>query len=135
MSNVIQETAELLGVRQLPTSGGHPQTDGLVERFNRTLKQMLSKVVNKGGRDWDELLGPVLLAYRATPHASSGMSPFYLLYGRDPQLPSQLEFRVPTVRSPVIETEYGQELAKELKQILVRSNRNRKSIMTREAKK
>ena len=51
LSDVLQETARLIGVRQLPTSGGHPQTDGLVERFNKTLKQMLSKVVNKGGQD------------------------------------------------------------------------------------
>ena len=116
LADVLQETAGLLGVRQLPTSGGHPQTDGLVEQFNRTLKQMLAKIVKKGGHDWDELLGPVLLAYRATPHASSGMSPFYLLYGRDPQLPSQLEFQLPVARYPVMETEYDQELARELKQ-------------------
>ena len=80
LSDVLQETAKLLGMKQLPTSGGHPQTDGLVEHFNHTLKQMLTKVVSKGGKDWDELLGPVLLAYRATPHASSGMSPFYTLW-------------------------------------------------------
>ena len=43
-------------------SGGHPQTDGQVERMNRTLKQMLSKVVKRNGKDWDELLGPVLFA-------------------------------------------------------------------------
>jgi len=77
---------------------------------------MLSKVVNKGGHNWDDLLGPVLLAYRATPHVSSGMSPFYLLYGRDPKLPTQLDFQVPVTRYPTVETEYGQELAKELKQ-------------------
>ena len=84
LSEVVQEVATLLGVSQLPTSGGHPQTDGLVERFNRTLKQMLSKLVSKGGRDWDQLLGPVLFAYRTTPHASTGMSPFYLMYGETP---------------------------------------------------
>ena len=48
LSEVVQEVATLLGVSQLPTSGGHPQTDGLVERFTRTLKQMLSKLVSKG---------------------------------------------------------------------------------------
>jgi len=53
LSDVIQETAQVVGVKQLPTSGGHPQTDGLIERLNRTLKQMLSKVVARGGRDWD----------------------------------------------------------------------------------
>ena len=71
LSEVLQETAELLGMRQLPTSGGHPQTDGLVERFNRTLKQMLA---------WDKQLGPVLLAYRAAPHSSTNISPFYWIF-------------------------------------------------------
>ena len=95
LSEVLQETAELLGISQLPTSGSHPQTDSLVECFNRTLKQMLAKMVTKKGRDWDILLGPVLLAYRATPHASSGMSPFDLLHGRNPQLPTALDFQLP----------------------------------------
>ena len=67
LSDVFQETAEVLGVTQLPTSGGHPQTDGMVERLNRTLKQMLSKIVSKGGRDWDDQLGAVLFAYRTAP--------------------------------------------------------------------
>jgi len=89
---VLRETATLLGVTQLPTSGGHPQADGLVERFNGTLKQMLAKLVTKGGHDWDTLLGPVLFAYRTTPHSLTGMMPFYLLYGRDSQLPSLLNF-------------------------------------------
>ena len=43
LSNVLQETAQLIGIDQLLTSGGHPQTDGLVERFKRTLKLMLKK--------------------------------------------------------------------------------------------
>ena len=55
LSDIVQETATLLGIAQLPTSGGHPQMDGQVERMNRTLKQMLSKVVKKNGKDWDEL--------------------------------------------------------------------------------
>ena len=39
-----------MGLKQLPTAGGHPQTDGLVERFNRTLKNMLCKLVEKKER-------------------------------------------------------------------------------------
>ena len=50
LSDVLQETA---GISQLPTSGGHPQTNGLVERFNRALKQMLAKVASSRGRNWD----------------------------------------------------------------------------------
>ena len=47
----LQEIVSLLGLDQLPTSVGHPQTDGLMERFNHTLKQMLAKVVIKKGYD------------------------------------------------------------------------------------
>ena len=115
LSNVLQETAQLIGIEQLPTSGGHPQTDSLVEWFNRTLKQMLQKLVSKGDKDWDKKLGPVLFVYRTTPHSSSGETPFCLVNGRDPNLPSTLSFSVPQVKYPVIETEFGKELAKELK--------------------
>ena len=75
LSDVSQETAQILGIKQLPTSGGHPQTDGLVERLHRTLEQMLSKVVCKRGKDWDELLGPILFAYRTAPQTSTGETP------------------------------------------------------------
>ena len=59
LSSVLQDTAAVFGIQQLPTSGGHPQTDGLVERLNQTLKVMLTKLVAKNGRDWDTKLGPV----------------------------------------------------------------------------
>jgi len=83
---VLQETARMFGLTQLPTSGAHPQTDGLVEGLDRILKQMLSKV------DWDELLGPILLAYRTAPHTSTDETPFLLLYGRDPRVPTSMDF-------------------------------------------
>jgi len=89
--DVLQETARILGLTQLPTSGAHPQTDGLVERLNGTFKQMLSKIVIKGGKDWDELLGPVLFAYRTAPYSSTGKTPFSLLYGRSHFITSRRE--------------------------------------------
>ena len=56
-------------------------SDGLVERLNRTLITMLSKCVEKHGRDWDEHLPYVLFAYRVSVHESTRESPFYLMYG------------------------------------------------------
>lgn len=58
----------------------HPQTDGLVERFNQTLKAMLKKFVSETGKDWDKWLPFLLFAYREVPQASTGFSPFELLY-------------------------------------------------------
>ena len=74
----------------------------------------MSKLVSKGGRNWDELLGPVLFAYRTTPHTSSGESPFYLVYGRDARIPSSLSFDAPVVKYHTLETQYGRALFKEL---------------------
>jgi len=49
---------------------------------------------------------------------------FYSLYGRDPQLPSRLEFHVPVTRYPIVETEYGKELAIELKEACTVAKQN-----------
>ena len=117
LSDVLQDIAFILGIKQLPTSPGHPQCDGLVERFNRTLKTMLSKLVVNKGRDWDKLLDPLLFAYRTMPHSSTGETPFFLLYGRDAKLPTALDFYSPRPKTPVIYSEYGKTLFQELKAI------------------
>ena len=61
----------------------HPQTDGLVKRFNKTLKSMLRKVLEGEKKSWDKMLPYVLFAYREVPQATIGFSPFELLYGRE----------------------------------------------------
>ena len=85
MSRVMKELLSLLQVKQLRTSVYHPQTDGLVERFNKTLKQMLKKAMDTDGKNWDQLLPHVLFTIREVPQASTGFSPFELLYGRRPR--------------------------------------------------
>ncbi|XP_042071507.1 uncharacterized protein LOC121812727 [Haplochromis burtoni] len=63
MSTLLKQVYQLLGIRSLRTSPYHPQTDGLTERFNQTLKQMLRKFVNDSGNDWDQWLPYLLFAY------------------------------------------------------------------------
>ena len=81
-SKLLSEPYRLLKIQAVRTSPYHPQCDGLVERFNQTLKMMLRKFVTKEGKDWDKLLPYVLFAYREVPQASTGFSPFELIYGR-----------------------------------------------------
>ena len=57
---------QLLGIRKTRTTPFHPQSDGMVERFNRTVKAMLSKFVNESQDDWDEHLPYVMMAYRSS---------------------------------------------------------------------
>lgn len=79
---LLSELYRLLHIHPIRTSPYHPQTDGLVERFNQTLKSMLRKTARTEGKDWDKLLPYLLFAYREVPQASTGFSPFELLYGR-----------------------------------------------------
>uniref|UniRef100_A0A8C1MIS2 Gypsy retrotransposon integrase-like protein 1 n=1 Tax=Cyprinus carpio TaxID=7962 RepID=A0A8C1MIS2_CYPCA len=85
MSRVMADLCKLLKIKQLRTTVYHPQTDGLVERFNQTLKQMLRRVAAEDRRDWDKMLPYVLFGIREVPQASTGFTPFELLFGRQPR--------------------------------------------------
>ena len=100
----MKEVEELLGFHKVNSSAYHPQTDGLVECFNRTLTSMLAKTVEVGGKDWDQRLPYVLFAYRAS-------TPFFLLYGRDPRLPTDSLMCLPKAKKLVGLQEYGRGLA------------------------
>ena len=82
MSALLAEMYGLLKIQRLRTTPYHPQCNGLVERFNQTLKSMLRRSATKDGKDWDKLLPYLLFAYREVPQESTGFSPFELLYGR-----------------------------------------------------
>ena len=83
MSQLFVELYRLLQVHPIRTSPYHPQTDGLVERFNQTLKSMLQKTGTDRGKEWDKKIPYILFAYQEVPQASTGYSPFELLYSRD----------------------------------------------------
>jgi hypothetical protein len=77
-----------LGVMKIQASTYHPQTNGLVERFNRTMKEMLQKYVDTRHTDWDVYVPYVIFAYNTSAHkALDGVTPFQMLYGRKPTLP------------------------------------------------
>ncbi|KAL5503369.1 hypothetical protein EMCRGX_G010306 [Ephydatia muelleri] len=87
VSTVIQSLCSKLGIKRTQTTPYHPQGNGQVERFNRTLEAMLSKVVADNQKDWDEHLQTVLFAYRTAVHDSTGFTPFSVMFGRSPTLP------------------------------------------------
>ena len=89
-SELIKTICKLLGVERTRTSAYHPQGNGQVERFNRTLESMLAKVVNENQKNWDTCLQKVLFAYRTSIHDTTGFTPFHLVFGRTPNLPVDL---------------------------------------------
>ena len=103
LSSLFREICRIFKIHKLSTSSYHPQTDGLVERFNGTLIQSLSMYVNKDQTDWDLYIPAVLFAYRVTPSDATQETPFYLIHGRQCRLPMDVDLVTNPNLSPSIE--------------------------------
>ena len=84
VNQVVDELLKTSGVEHKVTSAYHPQTNGLTERFNQTLVQSIKKHTESDPSTWDKWLPYVLFAYRTKVHASTGLTPFELMFGRQP---------------------------------------------------
>ncbi|KAG2190783.1 hypothetical protein INT47_012934, partial [Mucor saturninus] len=87
MSKILLHYTDQIKVHHKFTSAFHPRTNGKCERLNGILKQMLRKYVHGAIHRWDEYLDTALLACRIRKHRTTGFSPFFLTYGREPRLP------------------------------------------------
>jgi transposase InsO family protein len=94
-SHLMQEVLQCLGVKKTRTTPLHPQSDGMVERYIKTVEH-LRKVVASHQRDWDARLPIFLLAYRASTHDTPGLTPANLMFWRDLRLPGDLLFGAPS---------------------------------------
>ena len=105
-SRTFAEMCDILGIRKTRTTPYNPKSDGMIERFKRTLLGMISVMIDphKRQRDWDEKVKFATSAYRATPHESTGETPDMLMLGREILLPVDLTTRVNSKDEKVSET-------------------------------
>lgn len=89
-STLFTELCRSMGVEKLRTTSFKASTNGAVERFHATINSMLAKVVQEDQRNWDECVPMVLAAYRASRHESTGMSPNFIVFGRENRAPIDL---------------------------------------------
>ena len=141
LSDLIAEICKVLGMKKINTSGYHPQTDGLVEKFNSTLINMIAKSCEIHAHDWDEHLAHLLFAYRVSAQESTKESPFYLLYGRDPRIPTETALSHPTSPYNVNPDDYKIELMASLtnawklaKDHIVKAQQSQKHYYDRKSK-
>ena len=86
-ANAFTQYLKQLGIDHRRTTPARPQCNGKVERFNRTLKEILTKAINNQPTNWEDHIGDTLWAYRISINAATGYSPYYLLFGRQPRAP------------------------------------------------
>ena len=113
-SKLIAEVCHLLNIQKTRTTPYHPQSDGLVERFNRTLLDMLSTCTKDHPFDWEHHIRKVCMAYNSSVQASTGYTPFYFMFGRQARLPLDVMYDTgrPTALNP---GEYAVVLQKQLR--------------------
>ena len=117
-SALFKEIAKILGMEKTRTTPLRPQSDGMVERFNRTLKNMLAKFVNENLSDWDRHLPLLMMAYRSAVHETTGCSPSELMFGREVRLPVDLLFSPPDVdKEGEGVSDYAQALQERIKRV------------------
>ena len=83
-SCLFREMLTAFGIEKSRTTAYHPQGDGMVERFNRSLLQLL-RCYTQQEEDWEQYLPLLLYVYCTAPHSSTGISPFQLMFGRPPK--------------------------------------------------
>ena len=86
-SKVIQAMCSLLGIEKIRMTPYHPQSNGSAKRVHQTLQRMIGKLDPECCRKWPAHLGSMLIAYNTTRSLVTGFSPYYLMFGRRPQLP------------------------------------------------
>ena len=91
----MSEVCKLLGIQKTSTAIYHPQSNGLTERFNRTLLSMLRAYVFDYQTEWDKWLPALLFAYRTAVQESLNKTPFELLFGKGPRTPADVNLLPP----------------------------------------
>ncbi|KAI9550516.1 hypothetical protein GHT06_005392 [Daphnia sinensis] len=121
-SELFSSLCRALQIKQMKTTAYHPQTNGLTERFNKTVVEMLRKYIEQGFSKWEEVLGPVAFAYRNSVHSSTLETPYFLNHGRDPVMPIDQFLRKPS--NIITPSDYKSQLMQRLHEaFLVHVNR------------
>ena len=110
-SKVIRHMCKVVEINKSRKTPYHPMGNGQVERFNQTLIRMLGTLESPLKSDWNYYVSPLVHAYNATRHDSTGFSPFFLMFGYHPRLAVNAFFGLENTRgTPRNQVEYVNKL-------------------------
>ncbi|EIE77009.1 hypothetical protein G6F47_012475 [Rhizopus delemar] len=100
VSGLVRAVCHNFSIIHKTTTPYNPQSNGLIERFNRTLGQILQKRSTEEKEDWHLYLPAALFAYRSIKQATTKQSPFFLMYGYEPKTPFDNNHRIIGFKTP-----------------------------------
>lgn len=122
-SKTIKELCEIGGIRKVRTTPYHPRGNP-VERFNRTLLQMLGTLESEDKVHWRDFVKPLVHAYNCTKNDVTGFTPYELMFGRQPRLPVDLAFGLPVHNQKKSHSQYVKDLKRNLEESYRVATRN-----------
>ena len=124
-SNLIKEFCEILDIHQTRTTAFHAMGDGMSERMNKTLQRMIACYVDKNQTNWDEQLPFLAFAYNTSEQASTGRTPFEIIYGRLAKVPIDLTYQNKDVDLSLDPNGYAVMVKNKLQNVYEHVNTNR----------
>jgi hypothetical protein len=113
-NQLMEAMSKLVGYNHTYSTTYHPQSNGMIERFNATFIPQIAKLQDRENNNWDEFLAPVVFAYNTGCHSTTQYSPYQLLFGREPRLPTDQPTSSFTFHKS---NDYYEELKKSMKLI------------------
>lgn len=130
-SRTIRELCEIAGIHKIRTTPYHPRGNP-VERFNRTLLDMLGTLTEQEKHHWRDFVKPLVHAYNCTKNDATGFSPYELMFGRQPRLPVDLAFGLPLINDKAdSHSQYIQKLKSHLEESYKMATENSQKLMDR----
>ena len=96
VNQLVDSLISRLGITHITSTAYHPEGNAFIESFHQTLNTHF-RFINQASMPFEEALDMSLCAYRATPHHSTGHSPSFLVFGQDPRLATDVDWRMEAV--------------------------------------
>lgn len=130
-SHTIKELCQMAGIHKTRTTPYHPRGNP-VERFNRTLLNMLGTLQDQDKTHWKDFVKPLVHAYNCTRNDVTGYSPYELMFGRQPRLPVDLAFGLPvSEKTSTSHSQYVEKLKFHLEESYRIATENSEKVMGR----
>jgi hypothetical protein len=126
-AKLFKEMCKMMGVKKTHTMPFRPQSNGIVERMNKTIGSLITAFISENQKTWDKDLAILMMAYRATPHETTGFTPTELMLGRQISMPIDVQGGLPPGSEPLEEQQYIADLRERMEEAFAIARENLKA--------